>query len=263
MRPHRSLVVCGVQRSGTTLLCWALGDSGVLGRPAEYLIDGDPSSFPPDWRFWEEGPLAKEHGVSDRRSFINLVHRLGATPNGVFGLKLMWNNLPWITRRLNELPEYAGMSTAELFPVVFPDVRPVQLTRRDRARQAISWVKAAQDGVWLAADDQPPPEPTGTPMYDFDFIAGLEALIVEGEEGWRRLFQEIGVHAYDIVYEDLETAEGYAAAVRGIAEHLDVPRAEVMMSRPRSRRQTDEVNEEWLGRYRADQARIQTAPTFE
>lgn len=53
--------------------------------------------------FWEESPLAKEHGVADRRGYLELVYREGTNPNGVFGLKLMWNNLPWVAQRLNAL----------------------------------------------------------------------------------------------------------------------------------------------------------------
>ena len=113
------------------MLSWALADTDVLGRPGEYFLDGDPSQFAPGWTFWEDGPLAKEHGVSDRRRYLELVYRVGTTPNGVFGLKLMWNNLPWVTERFNALPEFAGTSVAEWFPLVFPDLRPVHIVRRD------------------------------------------------------------------------------------------------------------------------------------
>src|SRR5436305_8087316 len=140
--PERSYVVCGTQRSGTTLLCWALGDTGVLGHPGEYFIDGDPSSFPPGWTFWEDGPIAQEHGVTSRQEFVELVYRLGTTDNGVFGVKLMWNNLPWVARRLQALPQFQGLDLADLLTAVFPRLHVVQVVRRDRVAQAISWAKA-------------------------------------------------------------------------------------------------------------------------
>jgi Stf0 sulphotransferase len=87
----RSFVVGANARCGSTLLCRALADTGVAGRPEEYFITGPAEAFPPDWKFWEEGPLALEHGVSDRRAYLDLVFRLGTTGNGVFGAKMMWN----------------------------------------------------------------------------------------------------------------------------------------------------------------------------
>lgn len=252
--PERSYVVCGTQRSGTTLLCWALEDTGRLGRPGEYFIDGDPSEFPPGWAFWEDGPLANEHGVTTRQDFLDLVYRLGATDNGVFGIKLMWNNLPWVTRRLQALPQFEGMSTAELLPAVFPALHMIHIIRRDRVGQAISWAKAAQDGVWVATDDAPA-APVAAPVYNFELIRGLAGLIEEGERGWRHLFREIGVEPYAVVYEELDTVDGYRAAVNGVAEHLGVELDEASLPRPRSRRQADDVNDDWRRQYLDDLVR--------
>jgi trehalose 2-sulfotransferase len=230
------------------MLCWALADTGRLGKPEEYFLDGDPSSFPPGWDFWERSPLAIEHGITDRRAYLDLVYRLGTTPNGVFAAKLMWNNLPWVTARLNALAEFAGMTTAQVFPLVFPGLRVVHVVRRDRVRQAISWAKAVQDGVWFASDDAPA-QPSRTPEYSFEFISGLEAVIAEGEVGWRGLYDELGVTPYEVVYEDLDTPDGYDAAVRGIADHVGVEASSLVMPSPRSHRQADHVNDEWFERY--------------
>ena len=91
--PERTYLICANQRSGSNLLCRALSDTGVAGYPDEYFLTGPPEAFPPGWKFWEEGPLAERHGVSDRRSYRDLAYRVGSTPNGVFGAKLMWNNV--------------------------------------------------------------------------------------------------------------------------------------------------------------------------
>ena len=58
----------------------------------------------PDWRFWEEGPYAAGHDVSDRESYLTLVYRLGSTPNGVFGAKIHWNCLRWALAKFSEMP---------------------------------------------------------------------------------------------------------------------------------------------------------------
>lgn len=82
------------------------------------------------------GPLALEHGVSDRRAFLELVFRVGTTSNGVFGVKMTWNYVPWALEKLRELPEYRELSQAEAFAALLPGLRLVQVVRRDRVRQA-------------------------------------------------------------------------------------------------------------------------------
>ncbi|HET6909531.1 MAG TPA: Stf0 family sulfotransferase [Mycobacteriales bacterium] len=74
--PKTSYLVCASQRSGTELLCRGLSDTGVAGRPQEYLLAEDPARLP-DRRFWEEGPLSVEHGVTDREAYLALVYALG------------------------------------------------------------------------------------------------------------------------------------------------------------------------------------------
>ena len=61
-QPTSSYLMCATQRTGTHLLCFALTDLGVAGRPDEYLIDFDH----PTWKFWEHGPVALANGVTTR-----------------------------------------------------------------------------------------------------------------------------------------------------------------------------------------------------
>src|SRR5262245_7609200 len=90
--PTRSLLICGNQRSGTTMLCRALEDTSVCGRPEEYFLAEDPTQLP-EWRFWEDGLFGVRHGAKGRGHYLRIVYGLGTTPNGVFAAKLMWNNL--------------------------------------------------------------------------------------------------------------------------------------------------------------------------
>jgi LPS sulfotransferase NodH len=132
--------------------------------------------------------------------------RVGHADRRVAGAlaKLMWNNIPWVIKRLHALSEFNGMSAAEVFPLVPPGLHVVHIVRHDRIRQAISWAKAAQDGVWFASDDAPA-QPTGAPTYNYEFIHNLERLIVDGEQGRRGLCRDIDVTPYEVVYEDLVT----------------------------------------------------------
>ena len=101
------------------LLSRSLAATGVAGCPQEYFLAEDPARLP-DWRFWEEGPCAAGHDAADRESYLSLVYRLGATPNGVFGAKIHWNTLRWALAKFSEMPRFAGLDRARSFARPFP-----------------------------------------------------------------------------------------------------------------------------------------------
>jgi trehalose 2-sulfotransferase len=244
-------LVAATQRSGSTLLCRALADTGVAGRPEEYFLTGPPEAFPPGWKFWEEGIFALPHGEMSREEYLDLVLRLGTTPNGVFGAKLMWNNVPWVLEKLGELPRFAGLDRAETFGALFPNLHVLRLTRRDRVGQAVSWARAAQDGVWVVSDTEVA-APTSEPAYAYDFVAGLEGLLVEGERGWPELCAEMRVTPFEIVYEELVDPSTYEPTIRAVLSHLGIDNDGIEIPAPRTHQQADAVNRDWVKRYRAE-----------
>jgi trehalose 2-sulfotransferase len=249
--PTLSCLIAFNQRSGSTMLSRALSDTGVAGRPEEYFLSGPTHAFPPGWTFWEEGPFAASHAPISRGEYLELVYRLGTTPNGVFGVKLGWNNVPWVLDKLRAVTRFAGLDRAAAFHALLPNVRVVRLVRRDRVAQAVSWARAAQDGVWVVSDDEPA-QPSAPPDYDAEFIANLERLIVEGEQGWLDLCDELGVVPLDVVYEDLADPATYPATVGSVVAHLGIDPASVTIASPRTHRQADEINRAWVERYRAE-----------
>jgi trehalose 2-sulfotransferase len=251
-----SYLVCANQRSGSTMLCRALADTGVVGRPDEYFLAVDESRQP-GWRCWEDGPVGVAHGVADREEYLALVYRLGSTPNGVFGAKVMWNNLRWALQKFQELPRFSKLDGAQVFHTAFPDLRVVNVTRRDRVAQAVSWARMIQDGVWVVSEDEPA-VPAGVAQYDFALISSLEAQIIEGERGWRAFYAELGVTPYEVVYEELSTPAGYEGTVRGILDHLDHASAAIRVPRPRTYRQAGDLTAAWAARYRAERATKRT-----
>jgi LPS sulfotransferase NodH len=79
----------------------------------------------------------------------------------------MWNNVVWAVAKFQEMPRFSGLERAGVFHAAFPDLHVVHVTRRDRVRQAVSWARMAQDGVWVVSDDEPA-RPTQPPQCDFD-----------------------------------------------------------------------------------------------
>lgn len=233
------------------MLCRALADTGVAGRPEEYFLDGDPASFPEGWEFWERGIFALP-GM-DRAEYLDHVYSLGTTSNRVFAAKLAWNNLPWVLRRLASVRGFAGLSRSDALHRLFPGLRVVRLVRRDRVAQAVSWARAAQDGVWVVSNTEPA-RPAAVPSYDFQLISNLERLIVEGEQGWSELCDELAVEPLIVVYEDLADVDTYALVIRTVLEYLGLDARGATVRPPRTTRQADAVNDEWCDRYRSDAA---------
>jgi LPS sulfotransferase NodH len=232
-------------------VCRALTDTGVAGRPDEYFLAGDPDALP-GLRFWEDGPVAEEHGgVRSRREYLDLVYRIGTTPNGVFGAKLMWNNVAWAVENFREMDEFGRFRRrADIFHAVFPNLSLIRLLRRDVVRQAVSWARAAQDGVWVVSEVEAP-RATGRPEYSYEFISDLVGLVLQGERGWTRLSRELGVTPLTVLYEELVSSDGFEASTRRILRHLQLDDG-VTIPPPRTSRQADDLNEEWIARFLAE-----------
>jgi LPS sulfotransferase NodH len=94
------------------------------------------------------------------------------------------------------------------------------------------------------------------PNYDHDFIAALEALLAEANTVWPRLCAELGVTALDILYEDLVDPSSYPDIIRSALDHLGIVHDGVAIPQPRTHRQADEINDDWVRRYSTDRANV-------
>src|ERR1700710_772467 len=98
----KSYVVCATPRSGSTLLCALLAGTGVAGKPEEAFEHLWSTGLPrqPCEYFaggGDAGILAllapTDPGRADRSDPFPPALERGTTPNGVFGVKLMWTHL--------------------------------------------------------------------------------------------------------------------------------------------------------------------------
>ena len=99
----------------------------------------------------------------------------GTTDNGVFGAKLMWNQLPELQALAGELPEFAGLTTPQLLERLFGGVGETEyiwVSRGDKVRQAVSLWKALQTRRWRAAGAR---NDRAQPEYRFEGIHHLVA----------------------------------------------------------------------------------------
>jgi trehalose 2-sulfotransferase len=233
-QPSSSVFVCGVPRGGTSLLAHLLGSTGVAGRPAEW--------------FWREDVErnTRAWGVTSWDEYLDRVLEHGTTPNGVFGVKVMWGHLGELLFRLRiRTREYEAPDLAVL-EAVFPRPRFVWLTREDTVAQAVSWSKAIQSGSWAA--DQPA---TGELEFSFEQIDRLHHEVRIYDGAWRRWFASHCVRPFHVTYEEL-CAERESTIGRVLAWLRLEPLAEARIEpTPTLRKQADGVNADWAARYRA------------
>jgi trehalose 2-sulfotransferase len=259
--PKSCFFICHTLRCGSTLLCDALSSTGVAGHAEEYfperLHDGEvfvstgaALKDPDTWRSdWTSTPFDQ---------CLDRALRIGTTPNGVFASKLKWFNMPYLGEILGALPEQGGSSLDEHLNSLFPNLRYVWVTRRDKVRQAVSLVKARQSTQWKATSAQP--QRSDVADYNFHVVDLAVRRVVQEECAWEEYFTHAGITPVTVVYEDL--ARNYESTVRRVLDDLkiDLPTGYVFPA-PRLHKQADAVSDEWVERYHRDARSSRTRST--
>jgi LPS sulfotransferase NodH len=245
-----------------------LRSTGVTGRPAEY--------FRPDYvkAYMRTGVLEYDRppvdGSPERRkaaardrakrgilTMVDAVLREASTPGGVCAIKLHWGQFAALLRRLRALPEYAGAPAGQIVADVFPDARHVRLTRRDKARQALSLERALRSGEWwrtgAGGDDADEDE------FDFDQVQRLERMLRRNEHRWDAYFAELDDDSPVVTYEELQT--DFEASIRGALTATRLWRPRMTLGAPSLKRQADGVTDRSLQAYLAEQRRRTPWPT--
>ena len=183
METKKLLVVASVERTGSTLLCSILRGTLAAGTPVEYLNIhtqnfvrfrdkyGVPTITPSRLPL---STLRKLLGRSPWRdisffskgSYLTYLTRLAeinTTQNGVFGIKMHWNQYKRHMLDQGVDANYWGVP-----------VRWVRIMRQNEIRQAISFVRASQSESWnsnMAVQREP--------IYDSDAIISALARIAD------------------------------------------------------------------------------------
>ena len=266
MTPMLSYLVCATPRSGSTLLCHALNQTGVAGHPEEYFEALRWSGLP-----------RRPHEYFDPERHANIVERLafrempdgaakpnplwhpdtydqylewalaqGTTPNGVFAAKLMWGYLGDFAQLLRGIDGMGGRPLPELLGRAFPGLRYVQITRQNKIRQAVSLWKAVQTQAWKREAGEEV-ERSVELVFSFRAINYLVRLLTAHDASWDAYFLGLGYEPLKITYEEL--AESTDAVIRRVLVHLGIPApADLVVEAPRLSVQADELSEEWVRR---------------
>lgn len=236
----QSYLICSTPRTGSTLLCRLLAATGVAGKPESYFRLPDEPSYAKSWgiTLGSDGPL-------DYREYVRAAIAAGRTPNGVFAARVMWGTMDEMIAKLRAAHCHPMGSDLEALQRELGQTRFVHLRRSDVLAQAVSWAKAEQTGYW---QDEDSVVPGRRPRFDFDGIDGYVRTINEHNMAWRRWFATSAISPLVVLYEDLvANLEPAVAEIMGFLG-LELPEGHVVQ--PSTRKQADEVNEDWARRYR-------------
>lgn len=252
----RAYLVCATPRSGSTLLCEMLRDTGLAGRPLEHFEILRHSSLPRQPReYFEDLPRPEllellppfEPSRPDREApeaWWARIVREGTGANGVWGGKLMWGHVDDLVARARELPGLAGAHLEDVLHELLDDPELILVTRSDKVAQAVSLWRAVQTQSWRAEDEQDAHEPA----YDFHGIDHLVSQLEADEQAWRDWFAAHDRVPTEVTYDQLDSAP--EATTAAVLRELGLPDSRVTV--PRLSRQRDELSADWAGRYRRD-----------
>jgi LPS sulfotransferase NodH len=288
MAPERSLLICATPRSGSTLICQALRETRVAGRPEEYFEALRHSGRP-------RRPEEYFAGVEDRSILDHLGERavgddppprsplwsraaydrylewameVGTTPNGVFSAKLMWGYFGDFVSLLRNVPRYRDVPLADLLPTVFPSVAFIRVVRASKVRQAVSLWKAVQTATWRQEDAHQEARIGPATGADGELDPPYKTFLQDHRPQLRFHYRAIA-HLLDRVLEEeaawdaffehcgidpiLVLYENFAAdpqtATSNVLERLGLQTPPEFRFAPRMRRQSDVINDDWARRF--------------
>ena len=252
MAKFSSYIICATPRSGSTLLCDLLAETGVAGRPNSYYR---PQSILEWARRWDVSPPDMTGNEAFDRSYLAAVLRAGASENDVFGLRLMWGSVAELSARLKALhPDLHD--DAALFEKSFGKILYIHLSRQDKIAQAVSLLRAEQSGLWhLAADGTErerlsPPQPV---VYDSDRLAGFLKELETDDAAWAAFFARNRIEPMRLTYETMAAAPRVILA-RILSALGREPELAATVN-PRTAKLADRTNLEWADRFRRESGR--------
>jgi LPS sulfotransferase NodH len=166
---------------------------------------------------------------SSYREYLSTIARVNTTSNGVFGIKMHWNQYERHMLDQDLAVEFWNV------PVTW-----VRITRQDEIRQAISFVRAAQTNSWNSNM-----ETKRDPVYDGPSIVAALERIANENTAWRTYFERNNIQPLDITFEQL--TQNMNATVRRVMDHIGTHIDQVPV--PQTKQQSDSINSEWATRF--------------
>ncbi len=214
--PRNAYAICMTPRSGSNFLVRCLSETGLLGRPGEYLHRNEASALP---------SIVSRFGTPTLDAAMQEIMHRTRSANGVFGIKLHIGML---------LP----LLVEGTFERTLAGAKFLYTTREDLLAQAISFARASITGAWLSKNEAAPAE------FSFDTIHGAVRHISHMMSQWETFFALHGIDPLRITYEEID--RDVDSVVARVADHLGIALpGPTQFKKLRDTVQRDLINEAW------------------
>lgn len=245
----RSYILCATPRSGSTLLCDLLAETGVAGRPNSFFRQEDMREWA---EYWGLSPADLDDPPTFSRAYVAAMIEEGKGGTEVFGLRLMWASVAAASQSLDRLhpglPDIPARFESAFGPTLY-----VHLSRQDKISQAVSRLQAEQSGLWHLGADGIERERTAPPGPSFYDAARLSFLVKElhaDDSAWEAFFVEHGITPLRLVFETIVKAprDALATILSALGRDPQIARSVV----PRTAKLSNATSREWAERFRRE-----------
>ncbi len=251
----QSYIICATPRSGSTLLCDLLTETGVAGCPDSFFRRESIS-------WWADHSNVSTSDWDDDHEFglayLVAMQKLGLGETEVFGMRLMWESVDDLNKRLKSLYPDLDDDRAR-FQNVFGPARYIYLSREDIVAQAVSYLRAEQTGLWHVHTDGSERErlkKASAPVYDAPAILALVVEIEDHNAAWLNWFTRWEIEPLWLTYEALSSEPQITLA--SVLSALDLDTTIASTVAPKSAKLADSESVNWATRFRAEQQDFST-----
>lgn len=233
--PKLSVFILASHRSGSSFLCDLLRNTQVCGNPTEYFMHYQGVSY----QNWD---------LSDYNGYLKRIINETQTPNHVFSVKLMtgMDGIYGMVKRL--FPKWKG-DYRDKFPAVcqlFPHLKCIYLTRRNKIAQAVSWYKAGKTDRYHSTRNI---DYSDNIEYNFHEIQDLVTSLVMEESAHQEFFDVMNITPFTIVYEDF--IKDISNSLKNIFKFLHITDS-YSIKTSKHTKMADYLSLKWIQRYRRE-----------
>ena len=248
--PHYdTYAICATTRSGSTLLCGLLAATGVAGHPDSYF-------HRPSVAIWADrlgvDMSADAPEAELREAALAAAIQKGRAGSDVFAVRVMRQSFDYLLAQLAARTPDATSDLARI-EAAFGRTLFVHLTRSDKVAQAVSFVRAEQEGLWHRAPDGSELERQGagaSPAYDPTAIEAQWRTLVQQDQAWAAWFAAEGISPLTIEYSEL--AANPVAPLQAVLARLGLDPAAADGIAPHVDRLADDLSSQWIARFRQE-----------
>lgn len=219
----------------------ALEQTGIAGKPLELF------------NISEKETMCAHYEVNGYEELKSKLWSLGSTPNGVVAVKnsLYTSRYQQIIQELIDMTRDRNWTEAEIWTDLFPNCKHIFMTRRNKVRQAVSWWKAINDGIWHKHNnDDSNKDESLKDKYDSNALHHLLKETVLRECAIQEYFKNENINPLTIVYEDF--ISDYENTIRRILDFLELDHSNIIIQAPPIFKTATDFSEEWVQRFRSE-----------